>query len=75
METPSMLNIANGVMGQRIPERSISMMNLLDEKSLDKIQRIQEHIFRNIRISERRYSSRIYCTAHQSSIQLYMDTT
>jgi len=37
MEKPSILNtIARGAMGQRIPE-SISMMNLLDEQSLDKI--------------------------------------
>jgi len=34
-----MLNIiARGAMGERIPEGSISMMNLLDEKSLDKIE-------------------------------------
>jgi hypothetical protein len=38
VEKPSMLNtIAKGAMGQRIPEGSISMINLLDEKSLDKI--------------------------------------
>jgi len=38
MEKPSMLNtIARGAIGQRIPEVSISIMNLLDERSLDKI--------------------------------------
>ncbi|KAH0946869.1 hypothetical protein HN011_011953 [Eciton burchellii] len=38
VERPSILNtIARGAMGQRIPEGSISMINLLDEKSLDKI--------------------------------------
>jgi hypothetical protein len=38
VEKPAMLNtIARGAMGQRIPEGSISMRNLLDEKSLDKI--------------------------------------
>ncbi|KAH0944445.1 hypothetical protein HN011_009617, partial [Eciton burchellii] len=38
VEKPSMLNtIARGAIGQRIPEGSISMINLLDEKSLDKI--------------------------------------
>jgi hypothetical protein len=38
VEKPSMLNtIARGAMGQCIPEGSISMMYLLDEKSLDKI--------------------------------------
>jgi len=38
MEKPSMMNtIARAAMRQRIPERNISMMNLLDEQSLDKI--------------------------------------
>jgi len=32
-----MNTIARRAMGQRIPERNISMMNLLDEQSLDKI--------------------------------------
>jgi len=38
VEKPSMLNtIARRAMGQRISEGSISMMNLLDEQSLDRI--------------------------------------
>jgi len=37
VEKLSMLNIARGVMKQCIPEGSISMMNLLDGQSLDKI--------------------------------------
>lgn len=38
VEKPQTLNIlARGVMGQSIPAGSISMMNLLDEKSLEKI--------------------------------------
>lgn len=38
MEKPSMLNtIARGAMGQQIPAGSLSMLNLFDEKSLDKI--------------------------------------
>lgn len=38
VEKPSMLNtIARGAMGQRVPPGSISMINLLDEKSLDHI--------------------------------------
>lgn len=38
MEKPSMLNtIARGAMGQEIPAGSFSMLNLLDEKTLDHI--------------------------------------
>ena len=38
MEKPSMLHtIARGAMGQGIPAGSLSMMNLLDEKSLDQL--------------------------------------
>jgi len=38
VERPQMLNtLARGAMGQSIPSGSISMMNLLDEKSLEKI--------------------------------------
>ena len=38
VEKPSMLNtIARGAMGQDIPSGSISMLNLLDEESLDRI--------------------------------------
>jgi len=38
MEKPSMLNtIARGAMGREIPAGSVSMLNLLDEKSLDQI--------------------------------------
>lgn len=38
VEKPSMLNtLARGAMGQRVPPGSISMINLLDEKSLDHI--------------------------------------
>jgi len=37
IERPQMLNTARGAMGQSISSGSISMMNLLDEKSLEKI--------------------------------------
>jgi hypothetical protein len=42
----SMLNfIAGGAMGRSIPERSISMINLLDEKSLHKVVESAGHGF------------------------------
>jgi len=38
VERSQMLNtLARGAMGQNIPSGSISMLNLLDEKSLEKI--------------------------------------
>ena len=38
MEKPSMLNtIARGAMGQEVPAGSLSMLNLLDEKTLDQL--------------------------------------
>jgi len=56
----SVLNItARGVMEQRIPEESISMMNLLNRESLDKIAEnagTSLEGLRNIRINQCRCS-------------------
>lgn len=37
IEKPSMLTLAQGVMGHAVPHGTISLYNLLDEKSLEKI--------------------------------------
>jgi len=59
VEKPSMLNIIAKKTEQCISEGSISMVNLLGQKSLDKIEEAGKSLEElcNIRISQRRFSS------------------
>jgi len=70
VEKPSILNtIARRAMGKHIPEGSITMLNLLDKKSLDRWRKAGEYIFGKalLRISQRRYTCHLYnCTLYQA---------